>query len=204
MEKVLDIYKRPYNAAYPVVCMDESPRQLIEETRQMVPAKPGRLARHDYEYKRCGVCNIFIAGEPLVGHRMVKVTERRTKKDWAYFIEEIAEAHENAEKITLVMDNLNTHKEKSFYEAFSEDEAERILSKTEFHYTPKHASWLNAAEIEINVMDIECTDRRIEDMEILAYEVAAWNKRRNDDEKKINWGFTSENADEKLSKHYVP
>ncbi len=110
MEKVLDVYRRPYNASHPVVCMDESPRQLIKETRQALSAKPGRCARHDYEYKRCGVCNIFMAGEPLVGHRLVKVTERRTKKDWAYFIEEIAKAYEDAAKITLVMDNLNTHK----------------------------------------------------------------------------------------------
>ena len=135
---------------------------------------------------------------------MTQVTKRRTMVDFAQFVKMLVdEEYPDVENIRLVMDNLNTHKEKSFYEAFTREEAERILSKIEFHYTPKHASWLNAAEIEINVMDIECTDRRIGDMEKLTHEVVAWTRRRNDDEKKINWEFTSENADEKLSKHYV-
>lgn len=202
MEKVLDVYKRPYNVAYPVVCMDESPRQLIEETRQMVPAKPGRLARHDYEYKRCGVCNIFIAGEPLVGHRMVKVTERRTKKDWAYFIEEIAEAHENAEKITLVMDNLNTHKPGSLYEVFTPEKAKSLWDRFEFVYTPKHGSWLNMAEIELNVLTGQCLNRRIAQLSEVKTEVAAWLNHRNNRNAKINWHFTTKDARIKLRRLY--
>jgi len=202
MEKVLDIYKRPYNAAYPVVCMDESPRQLIKETRQMVPAKPGRIARYDYEYKRCGVCNIFMAGEPLVGHRLVKVTERRTKIDWAYFIEEIAQAYENAEKITLVMDNLNTHKPGSLYEAFTPEKAKALWDRFEFVYTPKHGSWLNMAEIELNVLTGQCLNRRISQLSEIKTEVAAWQNHRNNRNAKINWQFTTKDARIKLRRLY--
>lgn len=202
MEKVLDIYKRPYNAAYPVVCMDESPRQLIKETRQMVPAKPGRIARYDYEYKRCGVCNIFMAGEPLVGHRLVKVTERRTKIDWAYFIEEIAQAYVNAEKITLVMDNLNTHKPGSLYEAFTPEKAKALWDRFEFVYTPKHGSWLNMAEIELNVLTGQCLNRRISQLSEIKTEVAAWQNHRNNRNAKINWQFTTKDARIKLRRLY--
>ncbi|RZB28591.1 MAG: hypothetical protein AEth_01851, partial [Candidatus Argoarchaeum ethanivorans] len=146
----------------------------------------------------------FMAVEFKAGKRVTQITKRRTMVDFAQFVRMLVdEEYPDVENIQLVMDNLNTHKEKSFYEAFSEEEAERILSKIEFHYTPKHASWLNAAEIEINVMDIECTDRRIGDMETLVREVAAWTRKRNDDEKKINWGFTRGKADKKLSKYYV-
>ena len=202
MEKVLDIYKRPYSAANPVVCMDESPRQLIKETRQMVPAKPGRIARYDYEYKRCGVCNIFMAGEPLVGHRLVKVTERRTKIDWAYFIEEIAQAYENAEKITLVMDNLNTHKPGSLYEVFTPEKAKALWDCFEFVYTPKHGSWLNMAEIELNVLTGQCLNRRISQLSEIKTEVAAWQNHRNNANAKINWQFTTKDARIKLRRLY--
>ncbi len=202
MEKVLDIYKRPYSAANPVVCMDESPRQLIKETRQMVPAKPGRIARYDYEYKRCGVCNIFMAGEPLVGHRLVKVTERRTKIDWAYFIEEIAQAYENAEKITLVMDNLNTHKPGSLYEVFTPEKAKALWDRFEFVYTPKHGSWLNMAEIELNVLTGQCLNRRISQLSEIKTEVAAWQNHRNNANAKINWQFTTKDARIKLRRLY--
>lgn len=202
MEKVLDIYKRPYNAANPVVCMDESPRQLIKETRQMVPANPGRIARYDYEYKRCGVCNIFMAGEPLVGHRLVKVTERRTKIDWAYFIEEIAQAYENAEKITLVMDNLNTHKPGSLYEVFTPEKAKALWDRFEFVYTPKHGSWLNMAEIELNVLTGQCLNRRISQLSEIKTEVAAWQNHRNNANAKINWQFTTKDARIKLRRLY--
>ena len=202
MEKVLDIYKRQYNAAYPVVCMDESPRQLIKETRQMVPVKPGRIARYDYEYKRCGVCNIFMAGEPLVGHRLVKVTERRTKLDWAYFIEEIAQAYENAEKITLVMDNLNTHKPGSLYEVFTPEKAKALWDRFEFVYTPKHGSWLNMAEIELNVLTGQCLNRRISQLSEIKTEVAAWQNHRNNRNAKINWQFTTKDARIKLRRLY--
>ena len=140
MEGVLDVYKRPFDPQRPVVCMDESPKQLIAETRVPIPGSQGRVARHDYEYRRSGVCTVFLASEPLAGKRMVRVTERRTKRDWAHFVEEIADQYESAEKITLVMDNLNTHKAGSLYEAFCPEEAKRIRERFEFLYTPKHGS----------------------------------------------------------------
>ena len=204
MYDVLDLYEEEYDPENPLVCFDEKPKQLIGDKRMPILMKPGSPEKYDYEYVRNGTANIFMAVEFKAGKRVTQVTKRRTMVDFAQFVKMLVdEEYSDVETIRLVMDNLNTHKEKSFYEAFSEEEAKRILSKIEFHYTPKHASWLNAAEIEINVMDIECTDRRIEDMELLAYEVAAWTRGRNDNEKKINWGFTSESADEKLSKHYV-
>ena len=204
MYDVLDLYEEEYDHKNPLVCFDEKPKQLIGDKRMSIPMKPGSPEKYDYEYVRNGTANIFMAVEFKAGKRVTQVTKRRTMVDFAQFVKMLVdEEYPDVENIRLVMDNLNTHKEKSFYEAFSEDEAERILDKIEFHYTPKHASWLNAAEIEINVMDIECTDRRIADMELLAYEVAAWTRGRNDNKNKINWEFTSENADEKLSKHYV-
>ena len=204
MYDVLDLYEEEYDPENPLVCFDEKPKQLIGDKRMSIPMKPGSPEKYDYEYVRNGTANIFVAVEFKAGKRVTQVTKRRTMVDFAQFVKMLVdEEYPDVENIRLVMDNLNTHKEKSFYEAGSVDEAERILDKIEFHYTPKHASWLNAAEIEINVMDIECTDRRIADMELLAYEVAAWTRERNDNENKINWEFTSENADEKLSKHYV-
>jgi hypothetical protein len=202
MEKVLDVYKRPYSEAFPVVCMDESPRQLIKETRMALPAKPGRIARHDYEYERCGVCNIFIAGEPLSGHRMVKVTEQKTKKDWAHFIEEISEAYENATKITLVMDNLNTHKPGSLYEVFTPEKAKALWDRFDFVYTPKHGSWLNMAEIELNVLAQQCLNRRISKISEVKSEVDAWQNHRNNRNATINWQFTTKDARIKLNRLY--
>ena len=149
MERVLDVYKRPFDPLRPVVCMDESPKQLIAETRVPIPGLPGRVARHDYEYRRCGVCTVFLASEPLAGKRMVRITERRTKRDWAHFLEEIADQYESAEKITLVMDNLNTHVPGSLYEAFAPDKVKALWDRFDFVYTPKHGSWLNVAEIEV-------------------------------------------------------
>ncbi|CAG1023238.1 hypothetical protein MTYM_02291 [Methylococcales bacterium] len=143
MEKVLDVYKQPYDSQIPVVCMDESPKQLIAETRIPIPASPGEPEKHDYVYERCGTCNIFVAFEPLTGNRMVDVTERRTKEDWAHFMEKIASRHETAKKIKIVMDNLNTHEPGSFYEAFPPDKAKALWERFEFVYTPKHGSWLN-------------------------------------------------------------
>jgi len=205
MYDVLDLYEEEYDPENPLVCFDEKPKQLVGDKRTSIPMKPGNPEKYDYEYVRNGTANVFVAVEFKAGKRVTQVTKRRTMVDFAQFMKMLVdEEYPDVENIRLIMDNLNTHKEKSFYKAFSEDEAERILNKIEFHYTPKHASWLNAAEIEINVMDIECTDRRIEDMGLLAHEVAAWTKRRNDDRNKINWRFTSENADEKLSKYYVP
>ena len=179
MEIVLDVYKRPFDPLHPVICMDESPKQLIAETRIPIPASPGQLTKHDYEYRRCGMCNVFIACEPLAGERMVKITERKTKRDWAFFLEDIANQNEEVEKITLVMDNLNTHVPGSLYDTFQPDKAKAILDRFEFVYTPKHGSWLNMAEIELNVLTGQCLNRRIDDIEVVRKEVTAWAKFRN-------------------------
>jgi hypothetical protein len=202
MERVLDVYRRPYNADIPVVCMDETPRQLIRETRTPIPARPGQLERHDYEYERCGVCNVFMASEPLAGKRMTKVTERKTKVDWAQFLQNIAEHYPSAQKITLVMDNLNTHSPGALYETFPPDKAKALWDRFEFVYTPKHGSWLNVAEIELNVMIGQCLDRRIGSMEKLCAEVAAWQSRRDQIHAKVNWQFTTEDARVKLKRLY--
>ena len=202
MERVLDVYRRPYNADNPVVCMDETPRQLIRETRAPIPACPGRAARHDYEYERCGVCNVFMASEPLAGTRMTKVTEYKTKVDWAQFLQEIAERYQDAQKITLVMDNLNTHSPGALYQTFPPDQAKALWDRFEFVYTPKHGSWLNVAEIELNVLISQCLDRRIGSMHELREEVAAWQARRDQNHAKVNWQFTTENARIKLKRLY--
>jgi len=202
MEMVLDVYKRPLDLRYPVVCMDESPKQLISETKVPVPVSSGRPARYDYEYKRCGVCNIFLACEPLAGKRLVTVTENKTRQDWACFLEEIATQYESAEKITLVMDNLNTHTPGSFYETFLPDKAKALWERFEFVYTPKHGSWLNMAEIELNVLTGQCLNRRIDDIEVVRKEVLAWQEVRNNKNAKVNWQFTAENARIKLSRLY--
>ena len=202
MEKVLEVYKRPYDKRFPVVCMDESPKQLIRETRLPVPMSPGMPARYDYEYERCGVCNIFMAGEPLAGKRMVRVTERRTKRDWARFVKEIAEQYPQAQRITLVMDNLSTHKPGSLYESFSPEEAKRLWDRFDFVFTPKHGSWLNVAEIELNVLNGQCLNRRIDEIEIVRQEAQAWQAYRDSLEAKVNWQFTNEDARIKLQRLY--
>jgi len=202
MEKVLEVYKRPFDPLHPVVCMDESPKQLIAETKCPIPASPGQPARHDYEYSRCGVCNVFLACEPLAGKRMVKITERKTKQDWAFFLEEIAVQYKDAEKITLVMDNLNTHEPGSFYESFLPEKAKALWDRFEFVYTPKHGSWLNMAEIELNVLTGQCLNRRIDDIGIVRKEVRAWQEFRNNRNAKVNWQFTTKDARIKLSRLY--
>ena len=202
MENVLDVYKRPYSQGFPVVCMDESPKQLIRETRMPIAPKPGRVARYDYEYERCGVCNIFMASKPLAGERLVDVTQRRTKSDWARFIKEIAENYKNAKRITLVMDNLSTHKAGSLYEVFPPAEAKRIRDRFDFVYTPKHGSWLNVAEIELNVLMGQCLSRRIDDIGDVRSEVAAWQRHRNNLDATVNWQFTTEKARVKLRRLY--
>jgi len=205
MYDVLDLYEEPYDPKRPIVNLDEKPKQLLGEKRSSIPMKLGSPEKYDYEYVRNGTSNIFMAVEFKAGKRVTQVTKRRTLKDFALFVKMfVDEEYPDVEVIRLVMDNLSTHKEKAFYETFSKDEAERILSKIEFHYTPKHASWLNAAEIEINVMGIECTDRRIGNIETLTQEVAAWTRKRNDQKKKIDWKFTKKLADKKLSNYYVP
>jgi DDE superfamily endonuclease len=202
MEMVLSVYKRTLDPRYPVVCMDESPRQLIAETKAPISASPGQSARHDYEYKRCGVCNIFLACEPLAGERMVKVTERKTKQDWAFFLEDISRRYVEAEKITLVMDNLNTHEPGSLYETFPPDQAKALWDRFEFLYTPKHGSWLNMAEIELNVLGSQCLNRRIDDIEVVRKESLAWQQHRNNKGAKVNWQFTTKDARIKLRRLY--
>ena len=202
MEKVLDVYKRPYDPDFPVVCMDESPRQMIRETRQPIPASPGSPARVDYEYERCGVCNIFMASEPLGGKRIVEVTERKTKQDWALFIERIAQEYEGARKITLVMDNFSTHKPGSLYEMFPPEKAKALWDRFDFVYTPKHGSWLNMAEIELNVLMGQCLKGRIDQITTIRFMVEAWMAHRNNMNAKINWQFTTDKARIKLKRLY--
>jgi hypothetical protein len=200
LERLLDVYRRPYD--HPVVCMDESPRQLIKETRTPIPGGRGRPERHDYEYERCGIFNIFMANEPLAGKRMTKVTARKTKSDWAEFIRELVNRDEGADKITLVLDNLSTHKPGSFYETFSPEEAKRICDRIEFVYTPKHGSWLNIAEIELNVLIGQCLNRRMGSLEQAVKAVSAWQTRRDNRKAKVNWQFTYQDARIKLRRLY--
>lgn len=178
------------------------PRQLIRATRSPLAAEPGMIEREDYEYERCGVCNIFLAVEPLAGKRLVRVTEHKTRTDWALFLEEIAARYEHAEKIFLVMDNLNTHTPGSLYETFRPSKAKALRERFEFIYTPKHGSWLNMAEIELNVLGKQCLSRRMESIELMNDEVSAWQVQRNTFEAKIDWQFTTENARIKLKRLY--
>jgi transposase len=203
MEDVLDVYKRPYDPKRPQVCFDERPKQLVAEVRAPLPRRPGRAAHYDYEYKRNGVANIFMMFEPLVGKRHVEVTERRTKKDWAECMQQLVdEIYPQAERIVVVMDNLNTHTKASLYEAFEPAEAKRIADKLEIHYTPKHGSWLNMAEIEISVLSRQCLAERMGDMHRLENEALAWELTRNTKKQKVNWRFTTEDARIKLKRLY--
>jgi transposase len=204
MEDVLEVYTRPYDERFPQVCLDEKSKQLVGEVREPLAAGPGRVARYDYEYERKGTANLFIVCEPLVGWRHISVTERRTKVDWAHCIKELVDVHyPHAEKIVLVLDNLNTHTPAALYEAFDPAEARRLLERLEIHYTPKHGSWLNMAEIELSVLARQCLDRRIPDREALAGEVDAWEAERNVADSCIDWRFTSDEARIKL-KHLYP
>ncbi len=198
----MEVYKRPYDPYFPVVCMDESPKQLIGEIKTPISAKPGSCAKYDYEYKRNGVCNIFMACEPLAGKRLVKITQKKTKIDWAYFLAEIAEYYSDAEKITLVMDNLNTHTPGSLYEAFQPAKAKQLWDRYDFVFTPKHGSWLNMAEIELNVLISQCLSRRIDNIEEVQRETAAWQEYRNNKNSKVNWQFTTDDARIKLARLY--
>ena len=203
MEQVLDVYKKPYNEEYPVVCMDESPKQLIGETRLPIAMKSGKEKKVDFEYERKGVCNIFMANEPLKGTRHVEIKERKTKKDWAYFIRNLADInYKEARKVTLVMDNLNTHSPSALYEVFKPEEAKRIWDRFDFVYTLKHGSWLNMAEIELNVLNGQCLNRRIDNIETVREEVNAWCEHRNNMKAKINWQFTTKDARIKLKTLY--
>lgn len=203
MYDVLDLYAEPYDPKRPVIGLDEKPKQLIEDSREPLPMKEGKAKKQDYEYIRRGTANVFMAVEPKGGRRITQVTNQRTRIDFAYFLRMLVKKYVDAECIRIVLDNLNTHNAKSLTENFWPEQANEILSKVEFHFTPTHASWLNVAEIEIGVMDKECTDRRIKDKEMLKQEVRAWTMRRNRQRKKIDWTFTKQKADKKLSKYYV-
>ncbi len=202
MERVLDVYRRPYDPDHPVVCMDETPRQLIGETCVPIAAKPGQPARHDYEYRRNGTCNVFMATEPLAGRRFTKVTERRAKVDWAEFLNDVARHYESAMRITLVMDNLNTHQPGALYEVYPPAQAKALWDRFEFVYTPKHGSWLNMAEIEINVMVNQCLNRRIETIGEVSREVSAWQAGRDRLQARIDWQFTTDDARVRLKRLY--
>jgi DDE superfamily endonuclease len=203
MEDVLTVYQRPPDPVYPVICMDETSKQLVGETRVSLPVAPGQPQREDYEYERRGVANLFLFSEPLTGWREVQVTERRTRADWAEAMRELSNrCYPAAARITVVLDNLNTHGPASFYEAFAPDEARRLTERFEFHYTPKHGSWLNMAEIEFSVLSRQCLDRRIGDTETLQNETRAWQQKRNIASKAIDWQFTTADARIKLKRLY--
>jgi hypothetical protein len=203
MEDVLEVYQRPYDPKRPQVCLDEQSRQLIRETRTPIPPSPGQPAREDYEYERNGTANLFMVFEPLAGRRRVTVTDRRTKIDFAHVIRALVdEQYPEAEKIALVMDNLNTHKLSSLYEAFAPDEARRLIERLEVHHTPKHGSWLNMAETELSVLTKQCLDRRIGEKAELHSEVAAWEQRRNSAKCRVDWQFTTADARVKLKRLY--
>ncbi len=203
MEAVLDLYQQPYDARYPQVCMDETSKQLVGEVLAPLPPAVGQVARQDYEYEHHGTCNLFIAFEPLRPWRHVEVTPRRTAVDWAHFMRDLSEVHyPEAERIRVVLDNLNTHGPWSFYETFPPAEARRLAARFEFHYTPKHGSWLNIAEIELSVLSHMCLDRRISDAETLAREIQAWEAERNAQRVTVDWRFTTDDARIKLKQLY--
>ena len=203
MEDVLEVYTRPYDSSRPQICMDETSKQLLRDASQPLPIGPGRPQRQDYEYERDGVVNLFMFTEPLTGRRWVDVTEHRTKADWARQIKEMVDLrYPQAEQIVLVMDNLNTHTLASLYEAFDPSEARRLAQKLEIHYTPKHGSWLNMAEIELSILSRQCLERRVPDLETLEAEVAAWQERRDQKGGKIEWRFSTHDARIKLKRLY--
>jgi hypothetical protein len=203
MEDVLELYEQPHDPQRPTVCFDEMPVQLVGETRLPQPAAPGRPARHDYEYRRNGTANLFLAFEPLAGRRHVAVTARRTKLDFAAQMRALVDEHyPEAALVRVVLDNLNTHTPASLYEAFPPAEARRILRRLEFHHTPKHASWLNQAEVEFSVLSGQCLDRRLPDTATLTQEVAAWERDRNAAKATVDWRFTVGGARDKLQRLY--
>lgn len=202
MEDVLDLYEEPYDPARPVVCFDESPKQLIAEVREPIPVEPGAPARYDTEYERQGVCDVMMICEPKQGFRQVDITDRRTKIDFAHSMKHVAELYPEASVIRVVLDNLNTHKVASLYEAFPAEQARNLARKLEFHYTPKHGSWLNIAEIELAVLSNSCLSQRIPDKETLRHEVEANVRERNVKATPVNWRFTTQEARRKLARLY--
>ena len=204
MYDLLGLYAQPYDPTEPVICLDEKSKQLLQQTRRPIPVTSRQVAKEDYEYKRAGTRNLFVAVEPKAGHREVEVTRRRTKPDFVAFVQYLAqEVYAQARKIHLVLDNLNTHFRASFEQVMGLEAAAVFLSRLEFHYTPKHASWLNMAEIEIGILDRQCTGCRIGDEARLCSEVLAWEQRRNQERRRIEWKFSRQDADQKLSRHYV-
>lgn len=204
MYALLELYARPYKSREPVICIDEKSKQLLKDTRTPLPIKAGTMAKQDYEYKRAGTCNIFVAVEPKGKKRVAVVTERRTKEDFVNFVHGlINNVYAGAKKVHLVLDNLNTHFRSSFEEILGQKMAATFLRRVEFHYTPKHASWLNIAEIEIGILERQCLSQRLKDQATISREVAAWQQRRNANECGIEWSFTRQDADRKLGNHYV-
>ena len=203
MEDVLDVYVRPYDPRRPQVCLDETSRQLLAEVRPPLPPAPGQPARHDPEYAREGVANLFLVCEPPRGWREVRVSDRRTRLDWAHCVKDLVDVHyPAAERVLLVLDQLNTHSPASLYEAFAPAEAKRLAAKLELHYTPKHGSWLNMAEIELSILQRQCLDRRLADRPAMEREVAAWTAGRNAATRTIDWRFTTADARSKLRRLY--
>ena len=204
MYDLLDLYARPFRLREPVICLDEKSKQLLKDSRLPLPIRPGMPVRQDYEYVRTGTCNLFVAVEPKGGRRTVLVTDHRTKLDFVAFVRYLLEqVYATARRVHLVMDNLNTHFRKSFDEVLGAKAATALLRRVVFHYTPKHASWLNMAEIEIGILDRQCLDRRLPNRTALVAEVNAWQQRRNDDQRGIVWSFTRQDADQKMARHYV-
>jgi hypothetical protein len=203
MEDVLQVYQRPYDPDFPVVCLDETSKQLIGDVAPAMPLAPGKPALLDHEYERKGTCNLFMMCEPLRGWRHVKVTERRTRKDWALCVKELLDQHyPDAKKVVLVEDNLNTHNGASLYEAFPPEEARRLLDRLECHSTPKHGSWLDMAETELSILNRQCLDRRIDNAAEVSRQVEAWEADRNERQCRIHWTFTAARARTKLNKLY--
>ncbi|MDP2784331.1 MAG: IS630 family transposase [Sulfurimicrobium sp.] len=204
MYDLLDLYARPFRPGEPVVCLDEKSKQLLKDSRTPLPIRPGTPVRQDYEYVRAGTCNLFVAVEPKGGQRTVLVTDRRAKPDFVAFVQYLLEqVYATASRVHLVMDNLNTHFRKCFEDVLGVKEAKALLRRVVFHYTPKHASWLNMAEIEIGILDRQCLDRRLPNRATLVAEVDAWQRRRNADQRCIAWSFTRQDADAKMARHYV-
>jgi hypothetical protein len=204
MYDLLDLYARPFNPEEPVVCLDEKSKQLLKDSRPPLPVQPGSPAKQDYEYERAGTCNLFVAVEPKGGRRTVVVTDHRAKTDFVDFVQHLLkQVYSTARRIHLVMDNLNTHFRKCFEEVLGIKKAKALLRRVVFHYTPKHASWLNMAEIEIGILDRQCLDRRLPDQATIITEVNAWQTRRNTEQRGIVWSFTRQDADTKMARHYV-
>jgi len=204
MYDLLELYARPYRAQEPVICIDEKSKQLIRDSRAPLPMKPASPAKCDYEYIRQGTCNVFVAVEPKAGRRVLQITERRTTPDFVAFVQQLLErSYASARKVHLVLDNLNTHFRSCFEEVLGRPAARALLRRVQFHYTPKHASWLNMAEIEISILERQCLARRLTDREDAKREIHAWQRRRNAERRRIDWTFTREDADRKLARHYV-